>query len=247
MAIPLFSFTGHSALPAQEASFDGVFLADKPHGWTSHDLVAVLRKKIGFTKIGHTGTLDPGATGLLVMLIGKAAKKQSELQGCSKIYSGTIKFGIETDTWDAQGKVVSESAVPGITEQEVKSLAERFNGRIKQQVPPFSAVKYQGKRLYKLARKGVAVPVIERVVDVKWIQYLWNSPELKFEIECSGGTYIRSIAHEMGKAVGCGAHLKDLRRLKVKNWLVEQAFPGDSIKTADIREIISRIIPYDRQ
>ncbi len=223
-------------------AYNGCFLLDKPAGWTSHTAVAVLRKRLSFKKIGHTGTLDPAATGLLVLLAGNAAKSQSRFQNCPKTYRGVIRMGIETDTWDAEGRVISSRPVPEIPRERIAGIIERFTGNIMQEVPPFSAVRYQGRRLYKMARNREAVPLIRREVEIiSWKSFDWNRPEISFELECSGGTYVRSIAYEIGKILGCGGHLKHLRRLKVADWRVENAMPGERLEKAGLEEIRSRI------
>lgn len=229
-------------VPDFSLQLNGVFLIDKPAGWTSHDAVAVLRKRLCFEKIGHTGTLDPAATGLLVLLLGSATKSQSALQGCSKVYGGVITLGVQTDTWDAAGKILEQSTVPEISGEKIAGLLSGFEGKIMQEIPPFSAVKYKGERLYKLARGGKEVPVIKREAEITWNSYNWAPPELSFELKCSGGTYVRSIAHELGRTAGCGAHLKSLRRLSVAGWDVKDAMPGDNLKTAAVEEIKSRIL-----
>jgi len=187
--------------------FSGILLFDKPQGITSHDAVDILRRKLNFKKIGHAGTLDPMATGLLVMLLGPATKYQAGIQGGVKVYKGAIKLGVETDTWDAEGKVVGEAPVEGITADKIKNVVGFFTGKVVQQVPPFSAVRYKGRHLYKLARKNMAVPVIRREVNIKWNRYAFKKPVFDFEVECSGGTYVRAIAHEMGRMLGTGGIL----------------------------------------
>lgn len=222
--------------------FSGILLFDKPQGITSHDAVDILRRKLNFKKIGHSGTLDPMATGLLVMLLGPATKYQAGLQGCAKVYKGSIKLGVETDTWDAEGKVVKETPVTGITADKIKGVVGFFTGKIVQQVPPFSAVRYKGKHLYKLARKNTAVPVIRREVNVKWNRYAFKSPNLDFEVECSGGTYVRAIACEMGRMLGTGGHLGELRRLKVNRWKVDSAVSREALAKMTPEEVKERIL-----
>jgi len=227
--------------------FSGILLFDKPQGITSHDAVDLLRRKLNFKKIGHTGTLDPMATGLLVMLLGPATKYQARLQSCVKIYKGVIKLGVETDTWDAEGKVLKETPVENITADKIKSVVGFFTGKVVQQVPPFSAVRYKGKHLYKLARKNTAVPVIRREVNIKWNRCAFKNPALDFEVECSGGTYLRAIAYEMGRMLGTGGHLSELRRLSVNKWKVGDALSRETLGKMTVEAVKGRIIevPHD--
>lgn len=222
--------------------FSGILLFDKPQGITSHDAVDLLRRKLNFKKIGHAGTLDPMATGLLVMLLGQATKHQARLQGCAKVYKGAIKLGVETDTWDAEGKMVREAPVEGITADKIKSVVGFFTGKVVQQVPPFSAVRYKGKHLYKLARKNKAVPVIRREVNIKWNRYAFKRPVLDFEVECSGGTYVRAIAYEMGRMLGTGGHLNELRRLSVNRWKVDGALKSETLGKMTVEAVRARIL-----
>ncbi len=208
----------------------GIFLFDKPKGITSHDAVELLRRKLAIKKIGHTGTLDPMATGLLIMLVGTATKVQGAMQGSAKVYSGTMLFGAETDTWDAEGKIVAEAPPPDLSEELVKKTVAAFSGKIMQQVPSYSAVRHQGRHLYKLARGNEAVPEIKREVEVRWLSWTIRPAALDFEVECSGGTYVRSIACEMGRALGSRAHLSALRRLRIGAWSVK-----DAVTEADLQ------------
>ncbi|MBI4655490.1 MAG: tRNA pseudouridine(55) synthase TruB [Elusimicrobia bacterium] len=225
----------------------GIFLFDKPSGITSHDAVDILRRKINIRRIGHTGTLDPMATGLLVMLVGGAVKLQAKLQHSSKSYEGVIRLGIETDTWDMEGKILKEMPLADLNYEKVKKIVSFLDGRAIQQVPPFSAVRYKGRPLYKLARKNQTVPVIRREVDIKWKNFSFKSPDVHFKIECSGGTYIRSIAREMGRMLGCGACLCSLRRTKIGRWKVEDAVSAEKLKNMSREEVSSGIfkIPHD--
>ncbi|OGS49645.1 MAG: tRNA pseudouridine(55) synthase TruB [Elusimicrobia bacterium RIFOXYB2_FULL_62_6] len=220
----------------------GLLLFDKPQGITSHDAVDIVRKKLNFKKIGHAGTLDPMATGLLVMLLGPATKFQARLQGCVKIYKGVIKLGVETDTWDAEGKVMKEAPVEGITADKIKSVVGFFTGKVVQQVPPFSAVRYKGTHLYKLARKNAAVPVVRREVNIKWNRCAFRNPAIDFEVECSGGTYVRALAYEMGRMLGTGGHLCELRRLSVNRWKVDGALKPEAFVKMTPDAVKGRII-----
>lgn len=222
---------------------EGVLLLDKPSGWTSHKAVMVVRKLLHMKIVGHAGTLDPAATGLLVILVGKATKIQSELQCCDKIYEGVISFGKETDTWDGDGTMVREAPCPEISAEEMRKSIGAMTGRVILQVPPYSAVKFHGSPLYKLARLKKTIPLISRQADIySWPRAEWKKPELHFKLECAGGTYVRSIAQELGKKWNCGAYLKSLRRLKVGKWDVKDAIAGDLIHTLPVENLHSRLI-----
>lgn len=227
------------------ASVPGILLFDKPAGITSHDAVGLLRRALGHRHIGHTGTLDPMATGLLVMLSGAATRLQSGLQGCSKAYSGRIKLGETTDTWDAAGEILS-SAPPGrVTREALAAALPAFTGRIIQQVPPYSAVKVGGRRLYRIARGKEAAPVVKREVELRWLAWEFVPPFIDFEIECAGGTYIRAVAHELGAALGCGGHLASLRRTRVGVWKVEDAVTADFLRSAGREAVLERLLPAE--
>jgi tRNA pseudouridine55 synthase len=221
----------------------GIFLLDKPKGITSHDSVDLLRQKLHFRRIGHSGTLDPMATGLLILLVGSATSAQLSMQGSAKVYSGSILFGSETDTWDAAGKVVAEAPVPPLDEDSVKKAVEAFSGKITQTVPPYSAVRLGGKHMYKLARHNVVMPVVKREVEVKWLSWRAAPPSMDFEIECSGGTYLRSIACELGRHLGSRAHLTALRRLSIGTWSVKDAITADQLAAMTPEAAQASLVP----
>lgn len=221
----------------------GIFLLDKPKGITSHDAVDLLRQKLHFRRIGHCGTLDPMATGLLIMLVGSATSCQSAMQGTAKVYGGSILFGSETDTWDAEGKVVEVAPPPALDEESVKRTVEAFSGKITQTVPPYSAVRLGGKHMYKLARHNVVMPVVKRDVEVKWLSWAIKAPSLDFEIECTGGTYIRSIACEIGRFMGSRAHLTALRRLSIGAWSVKDAITAAELAAMTPEAALARLVP----
>jgi len=227
--------------PSRPAS--GLFLFDKPKGITSHDAVDLLRRKLSIKKIGHTGTLDPMATGLLILLVGSATAVQAAMQGSAKVYGGTILFGIETDTWDAEGKVTAEAPPPSLDEESVGEAVAAFNGKIIQQVPPYSAVRLNGRHMYKLARQNVAMPEVKREVEVRWLSRAVRPPALDFEIECSGGTYIRSIACEMGRKLGSRAHLSALRRLSIGAFSVKDAVTAAQLEAMSPAEALAKLTP----
>ena len=205
---------------------EGILLVDKPKGKTSFSLVSALRKKTGIQKIGHAGTLDPFATGLMIMLIGKNFTRLSDQYLTQeKEYECTVRLGITTDTYDCEGTITQTSALePSLSEIE-KALLQ-FNGTISQIPPMFSAKKVQGKKLYELARKGISIERQPVSVTLKTTLLSYDYPHLKLHITCSKGTYIRSLAYDLGQLLGCGAHLLDLRRLRSGSFSIREAING---------------------
>lgn len=219
----------------------GFLLIDKICGITSHDVVDVVRDKISVRKVGHCGTLDPMASGLMIILIGKYTTKQKEFIGLDKVYEGTIEFGYETDSWDIEGKIIKKIKLDNIDNKKISSAIELLSGNVMQIVPPYSAVKYKGKTLYKLVRHNKPVPVINRMVNIKWISWNIDKKNLGFKIKCSSGTYIRSIAHQLGKIIGCGAVLSKLRRIKIGDYDVEDAINLNEFKNGPLKEALNLI------
>ena len=209
-------------------SLDGLLLFDKPQGVTSHDIVDLVREKLGIKKVGHTGTLDPLATGLLILLLGKYTSKQEDFQSLDKVYEGTIRLGVTTDTWDIEGKILRKVEKINLDTSSIRSAIALLDGSITQTVPPYSAVKYKGQTLYRLARKNRTVPIIKRTVRVKWLRWDYRDGIIRFKIRCSKGTYIRSIAYEIGEMLGCGGTLSSLRRVSIGEWKVEEAITIDN-------------------
>ncbi|MBI3299524.1 MAG: tRNA pseudouridine(55) synthase TruB [Elusimicrobia bacterium] len=208
---------------------EGLLLVDKPSGWTSHDVVAALRRRLPKgVKVGHSGTLDPMATGLLILLIGPATKRASELQGLPKVYSGTIRLGVETDTADITGKVLREAAVPSLSAEALAALFTRLVGKRILPVPRYAAVKLGGKPLYKYARAGQETPEVKREMEVtSWELTSWEAPEAGFRLACASGVYVRSLAELVGRELGCGATLSSLRRESIAGFRVPETGPFD--------------------
>ena len=217
---------------------NNVLLIDKPKGITSHDVVDEVRKLTGEQKVGHAGTLDPMATGLLIVLVGRGAtKRQSEFMGLEKEYVAEVTFGLETDTYDADGKTANRAPLPAVRKlkrKDVEKELKSFGGFVEQQVPPYSAVKINGKPLYKYARGGrldeITLPM--REVEIKKLEllefYPMDSranllPKVRLRVVCSKGTYIRSLAHDLGQKLGTGAFLSALRRTRIGQYCVENA------------------------
>ena len=218
-------------LPAGDRGLHGVAVIDKPAGWTSHDVVAKSRGVFGTRKIGHSGTLDPAATGVLVLGVGKATRLLRFLTELSKLYVGEIVLGVETSTLDAEGDVCATHDMSAVTEDQVREAARSFVGPIMQVPPMVSAIKVDGKRLYELARQGKEIERRARPVEV----YRYELEPIAAEpgvwrctVECSSGTYIRSLAADLGAALGGGAHLRSLRRLAVGGFTIDQATAVDS-------------------
>jgi tRNA pseudouridine55 synthase len=204
-----------------------LFLLDKPAGLTSHDVVERVRKAIAFPKVGHSGTLDPMATGLLLLCAGGAARLQGFFTRMDKSYEGAIRLGRSTTTYDREGETVGETReAGGVGRAEIERAAESFRGEFLQSPPPYSAKKLQGRKFYEMARKGESVPSLPKKVRVERLEF--GKPvdgAVAFSISCSSGTYIRSIANELGEKLGCGAHLEALRRTRIGTFRAEDAMP----------------------
>jgi tRNA pseudouridine55 synthase len=226
---------------------NGLVLVDKPAGCTSHDVVQRARGILGQKKIGHCGTLDPAATGLLVLTAGKATRLTRFLIRAPKVYEGTIRFGQETDTYDAAGEILAERPTEALTDAVVNEAMERFVGQYEHLTPPYSARKVQGVKSYELARRGEEVPENRKEVTV--YEYRATGPltdaTIAFRLACSSGTYARSLAHELGQALETGAHLASLRRLKVGSFDLADAADLESLETADEIGDLRAWIPFD--
>jgi tRNA pseudouridine55 synthase len=211
------------AEPAAAARPSGLLLVDKPGGWTSHDVVAKLRGILGERRIGHAGTLDPMATGLLLIGVGRATRLLRFLGDLTKTYEGSAVLGVETTTLDAEGDVVRERPV-GVDEATVRRIIARFTGLIQQTPPAYSAVKVGGVKLYDAARAGRRVAAVPRSVRVEVFDLRrFHPPAMDFVVRCSSGTYVRSLVADVGSALGCGAHLSALRRTAIGPFLVRDA------------------------
>jgi tRNA pseudouridine55 synthase len=229
---------------AQRKEIEGVLLVDKPTDHTSHDVVARLRGKLKMKRIGHAGTLDPAATGLLVMWVGKATKVAQYLMSVEKEYTGTIKLGEITNTQDADGEVLATKPVPVLSEADIIAALETFKGDQYQIPPMYSAIKIDGVPLYKKARKGEEVEREPRFIRV--MQYdltRWESPEVDFLVRSSKGTYVRTLAHDLGEKLGCGAHLKSLRRTASGDLRVDEALPLETLLDMPLSELHERLRP----
>jgi len=227
------------------SALDGALLIDKPAGPTSHDVVDAVRRHFGIKKVGHCGTLDPNATGLLIIVLGRGTKLSERLMSDDKVYEGTIKFGETTDSYDADGELVSSLPVMPMTLEQLNQSAAEFVGDIMQTPPMVSAVKIGGVPLYKLARKGIEVEREARLVHVYTFRFsAYTEPTAQFRLACTKGTYVRSIAHELGQKLGCGAHLATLRRVTSGKFDVAQAIPLVEVLKLNSRELEKRVLPF---
>jgi tRNA pseudouridine55 synthase len=205
----------------------GVLVVDKPIGLTSHDVVQIIRRGTGIRRAGHTGTLDPRASGVLVVLVGPAVRLSEYVSASDKRYQATIRLGSSTDTYDAEGTVVGGSvSLEGITEEKFEEILQQFVGEIEQVPPPYSAIKVKGRKAYEMAREGEEVDLEPRKIRVYSLEVLeWAPPEVVIDVYCSSGTYVRSLANDLGQKLGCGAHLVGLRRTKSGRFTLRDAVP----------------------
>jgi tRNA pseudouridine55 synthase len=209
----------------------GVFVIDKPVGLTSHDVVQIVRRGTGIRRAGHTGTLDPRASGVLVVLLGPAVRLSEFVSASDKSYQATIRLGSRTETYDAETEPTEEMPV-NVTEEEFLDLIKGYEGEIEQVPPPYSAVKVDGKKAYEMARKGEEVELEPRMINVYHLDLLeWAPPEVVIDVKCSSGTYVRSLANDIGEALGIGAHLVGLRRTSSGQFTLR-----DSISLRRLRE-----------
>ena len=226
-------------------SLDGALLVDKPVGCTSHDVVDDIRRRFGIKKVGHCGTLDPNATGLLIIVLGRGTKLSEKLMSDDKVYEGDIKFGEATDSYDVDGKVTATLPVPPLTLDQLNEAAASFVGDLQQIPPMVSAKKQGGVPLYKLARKGIEVVREPRLVHIFNYRFTaYAEPLAKFRVACTKGTYVRSLAHDLGIKLGCGAHLATLRRVTSGKWDVANALTLDATLALPVGELEKRVIPF---
>ena len=227
------------------SALDGAILVDKPSGPTSHDVVDAIRRKFGIKKVGHCGTLDPNATGLLIIVLGRGTKLSERLMGDDKVYEGTVKFGESTDSYDSDGELTGSMPLLPMTLEELNTAAAEFIGDQMQVPPMVSAIKKDGVPLYKLARKGIEVEREPRLIHVYNFRFTdYTEPLGRFRLACTKGTYVRSIAHDLGQKLGCGAHLTTLRRSASGKFDV-----ADAITTAELLQLSpvqleKKVIPF---
>lgn len=228
-------------LPKPQKS--GILLIDKPADFSSHDIIAIVRRILHTKTIGHSGTLDPMATGLLILLVGReATKRQPEFLQLSKTYKATVKLGEETDTWDRYGNYVSSAPVPAVTPEKLRAAVEKLSGNILQQIPPFSAKKIKGEKMYDLARKGVELKPRFTPVSVTWANVKQPAPdEIAFTLTGSCGTYVRALGHMLARELGTVGHLSKLRRVAIGPYHVEQAVDGNLLKNCETDFLYTKV------
>ncbi len=237
--------TRHSPAPPKDfAPFDGVILVDKPAGPTSHDIVAGIRRTFRIKKVGHGGTLDPQATGLLVVLLGRGTKLSSRFIGSDKAYEGTMMLGTETDSQDADGKVTREAPYDSVTRDQLFEEMQKLTGDTMQTPPMVSAIKVKGVPLYKHARKGRVIEREPRLVHVyKFDLVRFDPPDADFVLSCTKGTYARTLCADAGEALGCGAHVTRLRRTRCGEVSVSSATAYEDVLKMTGDELLEKIIP----
>jgi tRNA pseudouridine55 synthase len=224
---------------------DGALLVDKPVGPTSHDVVDAIRRRFQIKKAGHCGSLDPNATGLLVIVLGRGTKLSERLMADDKVYEGRIKLGETTRSYDADGELVWSLPVPPLSLEQLNEVAVTFTGDQMQLPPMVSAVKKDGVPLYKLARKGIEVERKERLIHIYTFRFTqYREPVGDFRVSCTKGTYVRTLAHDLGQRLGCGAHLLTLRRLNAGKFDVMDAVSLDQVLGLTIGELERRVIPF---
>lgn len=229
---------------------DGILLLNKPILWTSHDAVDLVRRRLGTRRVGHAGTLDPLATGLLVMLIGKATSRADEFSGLDKQYRGTLTLGLSTDTQDLEGRITASTATEIVTEEAVRTVFRELTGVQAQKPPDYSAVSVNGRKLYDWARRAALKPGAEvmperpsRQITVKNFEpTAFDLPEVFFELDCSKGTYVRALCDEVGQRLGCGATLSSLVRTRVGRLRLEDAWEAGAFTNAASGDIVRSLI-----
>ena len=227
--------------------FDGLLLVDKPSGPTSHDIVAKIRRRFKIKKVGHGGTLDPMATGLLLILVGKGTKLSQHLMGFDKIYEGDICLGKTTDSQDADGQILSENDASHITREMLTDEMKKMLGDQMQTPPMVSAVKINGVPLYKMARKGKTIEREPKLIHIYNFDLLdFTSPVGTFRVKCSKGTYVRTLCADIGDTLGCGAHLQRLRRTHIGAMSIENAITMDTLENISEKELEQWIIPANK-
>jgi tRNA pseudouridine55 synthase len=224
---------------------DGALLIDKPVGPTSHDVVDAIRRRFQIKKAGHCGTLDPNATGLLIIVLGRGTKLSEKLMATDKVYEGALRLGETTTSYDADGELTASLPVPPLTLDQLNETAATFVGDQMQLPPMVSAVKKDGVPLYKLARKGIEVERKERMIHIYSFRFTkYEEPIGQFRVACTKGTYVRTLAHDLGEKVGCGGHLATLRRIVAGKFDVADALPLDQVLALSTTELEKRVIPF---
>lgn len=221
---------------------DGILIVDKPQGLTSHDVVDFMRRRFALKKVGHAGTLDPMATGVLVMLIGKCTRQSSSFINDDKDYEGVMTLGSVSETGDAWGKITQTGSPTGISGDAIRKVFDSFKGDITQRPPMYAAIKVNGKKLYELARKGIDIDMPPRPISIKRLEIKCiNMPQIHFFVTCSKGTYVRQLAADIGGKLGCGAHLSALKRTRSGRFSISEAVLMDELKALPAAELANRL------
>ncbi len=228
-----------------EPAKSGILLIRKPKDFSSHDIIAICRRVMKTKKIGHSGTLDPMATGLLILLIGReATRKQDQFLKLDKVYSATLTLGEETDSWDAYGEVIRTAPVPSLTQLQLEEAVKSLSGKICQPIPFFSAKRINGNRMYELARKGAEMERKYNEVTVEWLRVQLDSPsQISFTVRCSCGTYVRSLGYMLAEKLGTAGHLTVLTREQIGSFEVKDAFDGNLLKNCEAETLYNRLLP----
>jgi tRNA pseudouridine55 synthase len=233
----------HAATPL--GLFDGVLLVDKPSGPTSHDIVHKIRRTFHIEKVGHGGTLDPNATGLLIVLLGKGTKLSDQLMGGDKAYTGVMRLGRTTASQDCDGVTLEEKPWEHVTREQVEARMAEWTGDLFQTPPMVSAIKVEGVPLYKMARKGQEIERKPRFIHIyRFAVTEWAPPLVTFDVLCTKGTYVRTLAHDVGQALGCGACLDALRRTQSGGFNVNDALPFDEVLRLSRDQLAARVLPF---
>ncbi len=223
---------------------DGVLAVNKPQGMTSHDVVDLIRRRFRLKKVGHAGTLDPMATGVLVMLIGNCTKLSNRFMSEDKEYEGSLTLGASSDTGDAWGKLTDSGRSSKFSEEEIRYAFKRFLGETEQFPPSYSAVKVNGRKLYEFARKGLIVQAAPRKIVIKDIDVLKiDLPRVFFRLTCSKGTYVRQICSDIGESLGCGAYMSALSRTRSGRFTIEDAVPVEKLRNMKIDDLEKIVVP----
>ena len=235
----------HAATPL--GLFDGVLLVDKPSGPTSHDIVHKIRRTFHIEKVGHGGTLDPNATGLLIVLLGKGTKLSDQLMGGDKAYTGVMRLGRTTASQDCDGVTLEEKPWEHVTREQVEARMAEWTGDLFQTPPMVSAIKVEGVPLYKMARKGQEIERKPRFIHIyRFAVTEWAPPLVTFDVLCTKGTYVRTLAHDIGQALGCGACLDALRRTQSGGFNVRDALPFDEVLRLSPDQLAARVVPFSQ-
>lgn len=215
---------------------EGILVINKPQGFTSHDVVNVVRRRLKIKKIGHAGTLDPLATGVLIILVGKATQLFKTFADFDKVYEATLTLGAVTDTGDSYGRIIEKFSYAGVSLENVKSVFSSFIGKINQVPPMVSAVKYKGKPLYKLARRGIEVPRSPRQITIHSLKLLiFSLPDIVFEVKCSKGTYVRTLGEDIAKGLNCGGYISSIKRVSIGPFDIKNSISLEEVNESHLQ------------